>query len=139
MSVYFVLKSAHLVFVMAWVAAVFYLPRLLINFVESQGQASVQARLLLMAGRLYKFGHIMFGLAVLCGLGLIHFSGFGAWLHAKLLLVAILFAYYIWSYKRLQAARCGKALPSVFALRVLNELPVIGLFVIIFLVIAKPF
>ena len=26
MSVYFVMKSAHLLFVMAWVAAVFYLP-----------------------------------------------------------------------------------------------------------------
>ncbi len=139
MSVYFILKSAHLLFVMAWVAAVFYLPRLMINFAESPGQADVQARLLLMAKRLYKFGHVMFGLALLCGLGLMHFSGVGAWLHAKLLLVAILFAYYIWSYKRLQATQTGKALPSAFTLRVINELPVLLLFIIIFLVIAKPF
>ncbi len=139
MSVYFILKSAHLLFVMAWVAAVFYLPRLMINFAESPGQADVQARLLLMAKRLYKFGHVMFGLALLCGLGLMHFSGVGAWLHAKLLLVAILFAYYILSYKRLQATQTGKALPSAFTLRVINELPVLLLFIIIFLVIAKPF
>ena len=139
MLVYFILKSAHLLFVMAWVAAVFYLPRLMINFAESPGQADVQARLLLMAKRLYKFGHVMFGLALLCGLGLIHFSAFGAWLHAKLLSVAILFAYYIWSYKRLQATQTGKALPSAFTLRVINELPVLLLFIIIFLVIAKPF
>jgi putative membrane protein len=139
MSVYFILKSAHLLFVMAWVAAVFYLPRLMINFAESPGQADVQARLLLMAKRLYKFGHLMFGLALLCGIALIHYSGFGPWLHAKLLLVAILFAYYILSYKRLQATQTGKALPSAFALRVINELPVLLLFIIIFLVIAKPF
>ncbi len=139
MTVYFILKSAHLLFVMAWVAAIFYLPRLMINFAESSGQADVQARLLLMAKRLYKFGHVMFGLALLCGLGLIHFSGMGAWLHAKLALVAILFAYFIWSYKRLQSAQAGKALPSPFTLRVINELPVLALLLIIYLVIAKPF
>ena len=139
MSVYFVLKSAHLLFVMAWVAAVFYLPRLMINFAESPGQADVQARLLLMARRLYKFGHVMFALALVFGVGLIHFAGFGPWLHIKLLLVAILFAYYIWSYKRLLKAQAGKALPSPFALRVMNELPVFLLFFVIYLVIAKPF
>ena len=139
MSVYFMLKSAHLLFVMAWVAAVFYLPRLMINFAESPGQTDVQARLLLMAKRLYKFGHVMFALALLFGVGLIHFAGFGPWLHAKLLLVAVLFAYYIWSYKRLQKAQAGKALPSPFALRVMNELPVFLLFFTIYLVIAKPF
>jgi putative membrane protein len=139
MSVYALLKSAHLLFVMAWVAAVFYLPRLMINFAESPGQTDVQARLLLMAKRLYKFGHVMFALALLFGVGLIHFAGFGPWLHAKLLLVAVLFAYYIWSYKRLQKAQAGKALPSPFALRVMNELPVFLLFFTIYLVIAKPF
>lgn len=139
MTVYFILKSAHLLFVMAWVAAVFYLPRLMINYAESPGQPDVQARLMLMAGRLYKFGHIMFALALFCGVGLIHYSGFGPWLHAKLALVAILFAYYIWSYKRLQKTQTGTALPKPFTLRVLNELPVFLLFFIIFLVIAKPF
>jgi putative membrane protein len=139
MSVYFMLKSAHLLFVMAWVAAVFYLPRLMINYAESPNQPDVQARLLLMAKRLYKFGHVMFALALLFGVGLIHFAGFGPWLHAKLLLVAVLFAYYIWSYKRLQKAQAGKALPSPLALRVMNELPVFLLFFTIYLVIAKPF
>lgn len=136
---YFILKSAHLLFVMAWVAAVFYLPRLLINYAESPNQPDVQARLLLMAKRLYAFGHIMFGLALLCGIGLIHFAGFGPWLHVKLLLVAILFAYYILSYKRLQATQNGKLLPSPRMLRILNEVPVFLLFFTIYLVIAKPF
>lgn len=139
MTFYFILKSAHLLFVMAWVAAVFYLPRLMINFAESPQQPDVQARLLLMAKRLYRFGHVMFGLSLLCGLALIHFAGFGAWLHAKLTFVAILFVYYIWSYKRLQKTQQGVALPKPFTLRVLNELPVFLLFFIIYLVIAKPF
>ena len=136
---YPLLKSAHLLFVMAWVAAVFYLPRLMINHAEAEGQADVQARLQMMAKRLYRFGHVMFGLALLCGIGLIHFSGFGPWLHAKLALVAVLFAYYILSYKRMQAAEKGRPLPSPLTLRILNELPVFLLFAVIFLVIAKPF
>jgi putative membrane protein len=136
---YVLLKSAHLLFVMAWVAAVFYLPRLLINFAEAGGNADVEARLLLMAKRLYRFGHVMFGLALFCGLGLIHSSGFGGWLHTKLLLVGLLFVYFILCYKRLLAAQQGKALPSPRALRWLNELPVLLLFAVIFLVIAKPF
>ncbi len=136
---YALLKSAHLLFVMAWVAAVFYLPRLLINYAESPGQPDVQSRLLLMARRLYLFGHVMFGLALLFGIGLIHFAGPGGWLHAKLLLVAILFVYFILCYKRLQAAQNGKALPSPRTLRILNEVPVFLLFAMIFLVIAKPF
>jgi protoporphyrinogen IX oxidase len=136
---YIWLKSAHLLFVMAWVAAVFYLPRLMINFAEASGQPEVQARLLLMAKRLYRFGHVMFGLAVVFGLGLVHYSGFGGWLHAKLLLVGLLFVYFILSYKRLQATQSGKALPSPRTLRWLNELPVLLLFAVIFLVIGKPF
>ncbi|MBP6310010.1 MAG: CopD family protein, partial [Arenimonas sp.] len=54
-------------------------------------------------------------------------------------LVALLFAYYIWSYKRLQKTQTGTPLPKPFTLRVLNELPVFLLFFVIYLVIAKPF
>lgn len=136
---YPILKSAHLLFVMAWVAAVFYLPRLLVNFAESSGQQDVQVRLSIMARRLYLFGHVMFGLSLLCGIGLIRFSGAGGWLHAKLTLVAVLFAYFILCYKRLQAAQRGRALPSPRLLRLLNEVPVFLLFAVIFLVIGKPF
>jgi len=68
-----------------------------------------------------------------------HFAGLGGWLHAKLLLVAILFVYFILCYKRLQATQQGKALPSPRTLRILNEVPVFLLFAAIFLVIAKPF
>ena len=63
-------KSIHLVFVMAWVATLFYLPRILVNLSEAAEAAepdAVRTRLLLMGRRLYKFGHNMFGMAVLFG------------------------------------------------------------------------
>jgi putative membrane protein len=139
MILYNSLKTAHIVFVMAWIAAVFYLPRLLINFAESPNQVEVQTRLLLMAKRLYRFGHVMFGLALLCGIGLLHFVAVGAWLHAKLFFVALLFAFFIWNYKQLLATQSGKPLPSAKRLRLLNEIPVLLLIAVVYLVIAKPF
>ena len=47
---YFWIKTFHLLFVIAWMAAVFYLPRILVNLTETSGQPEVQARLQLMAG-----------------------------------------------------------------------------------------
>ena len=68
MTAYLWTKSAHLLFVMAWVAAAFYLPRILINLVEVGEQPAVHARLVLMGRRLYRFGHVMFGVAFVLGL-----------------------------------------------------------------------
>lgn len=144
-------KSLHLLFVIAWMAAVFYLPRILVNLAEAAGDgAVVRDRLLLMGRRLYRFGHVMFGLALLAGLPL--WLGFrinpawfppvaaaGGWMHAKLALVALLLAYFIWSGRQLRAAASGAPLPSAGRLRLLNELPVFVLLAVIWLVLAKPF
>jgi putative membrane protein len=143
-------KSLHLLFVMAWMAAVFYLPRILVNMAEAGPQPAVRDRLLLMGRRLYRFGHVMFGLLVLTGLPL--WLGWhvapelfpavaagGAWMHAKLTLVAGLLGYFLWTGRLLKRAGAGAGLPGPVTLRVLNELPVVVLLLIIWLVLAKPF
>jgi len=133
-------KTAHLVFVMAWMGGVFYLPRILVNLAEAGDEPAVRARLLLMGRRLYRFGHIMFGLAVALGLVLwLHFGMSGGWLHAKLVLVALMLAHYIVAGRWLKGVDAGRALPSSSALRWFNELPVLLLVAIVFLVLAKPF
>ncbi|TCV94903.1 putative membrane protein [Luteibacter rhizovicinus] len=134
------IKSLHILFVMAWMAAAFYLPRILINLAEAGDEPAVRARLDLMGRRLYRFGHIMFGFALIFGLTLrLYFGIGGGWLHAKLTLVVILFISYILSGRMLKRYAAGGALPVVRTLRILNELPVFLLLAIIFLVIAKPF
>ena len=150
MQAYLWTKTAHVVFVMAWMASVFYLPRILVNLAESGDAPDVRARLLLMGRRLYRFGHVMFGLAFLLGatlwLGYRVFPGFptmvGAnpgWLHAKLALVALMLAYYLVTGRWLKGAEAGRALPSARALRWCNELPLVLLVAIVYLVLAKPF
>ena len=143
-------KTFHLVFVIAWMAAVFYLPRILVNIAEAGESQEVRARLLLMGRRLYRFGHVMFGIAFV--LGLVLWLGYRvlpafptmvgagtAWLHAKLGLVVLLFGFYIVTGRWLKGAERGRPLPSGTALRWFNELPLLALVAIVWLVLAKPF
>lgn len=137
---YLLTKTFHLVFVMAWMGGVFYLPRILVNLAEAGDDPAVRARLLLMGRRLYRFGHIMFGLAAVLGVILwLHFGIKGGWLHAKLTLVALMLAYYIVAGRWLKGVAAGRALPSSKTLRWFNELPVLLLVAIVYLVLAKPF
>ena len=139
MQAYLWTKTAHLVLVMAWMGGVFYLPRILVNLAEAGNDASVRERLLLMGRRLYRFGHVMFGLAVALGLVLwLHFGIAGAWLHAKLALVALMLGHYGVAGRWLKGVAQGRALPSARALRWFNELPVLLLVAIVYLVLAKP-
>ena len=147
---YLLTKTFHLVFVIAWMAAVFYLPRILVNIAEAAGQVAVVERLQLMGRRLYRFGHVMFGIAFALGLvlwlgyrvlpGFPTMVGAGtAWLHAKLGLVVLLFAFYIVTGRWLKGTERGRPLPSGKALRWFNELPLLALVAIVWLVLAKPF
>ncbi len=147
---YLWIKSLHLLFVIAWMATVFYLPRILVNVAEAGDDAAVRARLHLMGRRLYKFGHNMFGLAFVFGLTL--WQGWRVfphqlpnitagmhWIDAKLTLVAVLLAYFVWAGRLLKRSEKGGPLPSSRALRWFNEPPVLLLLAVIYLVLAKPF
>ncbi|MBD8524697.1 CopD family protein [Pseudomarimonas arenosa] len=140
---YVLTKTAHLLFVIAWMATVFYLPRILVNVSEAasdQDPQAVRARLLLMARRLYRFGHHMFGLAFILGLVLwLYYDIKGGWLHAKLLLIGLMLAHFIIAGRWAKRAERGAALPSSRALRWFNEIPVVLLLPVIYLVLAKPF
>ena len=148
MTLYLWIKTFHLLFVIAWMAAVFYLPRILVNLAEAGAEIAVRARLVLMGRRLYKFGHSMLGLALV--LGAVLWQGYrvipdfptmvaGGWMHAKLLAVALILAHYIVSGRWLKGVDQGRAVPSGRALRLFNEVPVFLLVGVIWLVLAKPF
>ena len=150
MNAYLVTKSLLVLVVMAWVAAVFYLPRILINLAEAGDDAAVRARLVLMGRRLYRFGHVMFGLALVAGVVLwlgyrvipdfptMVGAGTG-WLHAKLGLVVLLLAHFVVGGRWLAGCAQGRALPSPRALRIYNEGPLFALLAVTWLVMAQPF
>ena len=80
----------------AWFAGLFYLPRICVNLAMVPPESiAEQERLLLMAGKLYRFADSLGGLALIFGLWLWLGYGFsGGWLHAKLALVVLLVSYH---------------------------------------------
>ncbi len=136
-----IVKALHISLVVSWFAGLFYLPRIFVNLamVPPDSQAE-RERLLLMAGKLFRFMTPLGILAVLLGFWLWLGYGFaGGWLHAKTTLVALLGIYHWHCGRVLSAFRADANQKSHVWYRFYNELPVLILFAVIFLVVLKPF
>ncbi|MCX7945794.1 MAG: CopD family protein [Hydrogenophilus sp.] len=134
-----VVKSFHIVFVTAWFAGLFYLPRIFVNLAMERHEIA-RARLLGMAERLFRFMSVLGVLAI--GLGLWLWFGFGfsgGWLHAKTVLVAGLAGYHFYCGVILERFKKGVEQRSHRWFRVFNEVPLIVLTAVVFLVELKPF
>jgi putative membrane protein len=132
-------KSFHIIFVTSWFAGLFYLPRLFVNHAMETNNEAV-SRLVLMENKLYRFMTPLAILALIFGLWLwLGFHISGAWLHAKLALVAFLVAYHFYCGKIMRDFVSGKNSRSHIWYRWFNEIPVIILLVIVILVVVKPF
>ena len=136
-----VLKALHISLVVAWFAGLFYLPRIFVNLaMVPTDSVAERERLLLMAGKLYKFMTPLAVLAIAFGLWLWFGYGFGGgWLHAKTALVAILVVYHWHCGRVLKQFRAGGNARSHVWFRFYNELPVVVLLIVLFLVVLKPF
>lgn len=136
-----IVKALHISMVVAWFAGLFYLPRIFVNLaMVAPDSAAERERLLIMAGKLYRFMTPLGFLAVALGLGLWFGFGFsGGWLHAKVALVALLVAYHWHCGRLLKAFVAGSCRRSHIWFRFYNELPVLLLFAVVFLVVLKPF
>ena len=138
---YLEVKALHIILVVSWFAGLFYLPRIFVNLAmiapESQAERD---RLLLMAGKLYRFMTPIGVLALASGLWLWLVVGIGgAWLHAKLALVLVLVVYNLYCCKLLGDFQAGRAAHSHIWFRWFNEVPAIVLLLVAFLVVLKPF
>ena len=133
------LKAFHIVFVVSWFAGLFYLPRLFVNHAMVEDSAT-RDRLAMMEMKLYRFMTPLGILAVGLGLWLWFGYGFaGGWLHAKTLLVVFLIAYHLYCGRLMRAFAEGRNTRSHVWYRYFNEIPVLVLFVVVFLVVLKPF
>jgi putative membrane protein len=133
------LKAFHIIFVVSWFAGLFYLPRLFVNHAQVTDSATHE-RLSLMEGKLYRFMTPLGILAVGLGLWLWFGYGFaGGWLHAKTTLVLFLIGYHLYCGKLMRDFAAGKNTRSHVWFRWFNEVPVLVLAVVVFLVVLKPF
>ena len=134
------LKTFHILFVMSWMAGIFYLPRIFVHFVEGQQAGQQVDRLAIMAKKLYGFMTIMMMIAIGTGLWLWLGYGFsGGWIHVKLLFVALMLAYHFWCKARVKEMQAGHLDHGGVFYRWMNELPLLLTIVILIMVVVKPF
>ena len=136
-------KAFHIIFMVAWFAGLFYLPRLFVNHAMTRDPA-VKEHLGVMESKLYRFITpwmaltIVFGFWLLIDYGWAAFSGM-LWLHIKMLLVVILVIYHLYCGKLMRALQKGEDRHSHVWFRWFNEFPVLILFAVILLAVVKPF
>ena len=137
---YLEVKALHIILVVSWFAGRFYLPRLFVNLaMVAPASVAERERLLLMAGKLYRFMTPIGVLALASGLWLWLVVGIGgAWLHAKLALVLVLIGYNLYCRKLLAAFESGHNPLSHVWFRWFNEVPALVLLLVTLLVVLKP-
>ena len=136
-------KAFHIISVITWFAALFYLPRLFVYHAMSSDQTSID-RFKVMERKLYK-GIMMpsFILATALGAWMV-VDGWAVysvqyWLHVKLALVVPLIVYHFYCGHLVRVFNKNENTRSDVFYRWFNEFPVLILVAVVILVVVKPF
>ena len=139
-------KAFHIVFVAAWFAGLFYLPRIFVNLAAVPADSHAEReRLLVMARRLYRFSSLLMVVAIALGLVLwwelreVLRNPGNYWLHAKLVLVAGVIGYHHVCRSLLRKFEEFANEKSERWFRVFNETAVVLFTLTVILVVVKPF
>lgn len=137
------IKALHLIFVITWFAALFYMPRLFIYHIEASAKASPEKEILtrqmkLMAKRLWFIiswpSAILTVLFAVWLLILMPSLLEQPWMHVKLALVFLLILYHLKTHQIFGQLQRDKVKYSSNFMRIFNEGATLILFAIIFLV-----
>lgn len=133
------LKALHIIFMVAWFAGLFYLPRLFVYHCDVRDEEG-HARFCTMERKLFAIasigmtGTLVFGLALWLGYWPLHTG----WIHAKLALALALVAYHHWLLVPMRAFRARRNARSAGFYRIVNEIPALLLVAIVLLAVLKP-
>ena len=136
------LRALHIIFVVCWFAGLFYLPRIFVYYAASE-HPETRAQLAVMARRLYRFVTPFMVLTAVFGIWLVSLNPSyyltATWLWLKLAGVVFLFVYHFQCGRYVKAINADSDDHSHVFYRFFNEVPVLFLFAIVFLVVLKPF
>lgn len=139
---YLWLKSAHLIFVIFWMAGLFMMPRFFVYHQESAAGSDEDKKWIEREGKLRKI-ILNPSLVIVWVVGLLLAYNIGAysqgWFHAKLLFVLALSGYHGWMIGYSRKLARGERTMSDKGLRLVNEVPGVTAAIIVILVIIKPF
>lgn len=136
-------KALHVIAVVAWMAGLFYLPRLFVYHAEQVEQGSpTEAMFLVMERRLLRaiMGPAMvatwvFGLMLVAVPGLVDWGLVWPW--SKAASVLAMTGFHIWLARRWRDFAAGRNLVTGRQFRLMNEVPTVLLIVIVVSVVVK--
>lgn len=144
--IYLYAKAVHIIFVVCWMAGLFYMPRLFIYHTEAKAKSDVEYNVLhkqftIMENRLWwvittpaMYITILSALLMLyINPGLLSMG----WMHFKLLFVFGMVLYHFKSQQMMYKLRDGISTWTSAQLRMWNEVSTLLLFAIVFLVVLK--
>lgn len=135
-------KALHIIAVICWFAALFYLPRLFVYHAMAEDAAG-RERFKVMERKLYRGIMTPSMIAtIVFGLWLFYYNSTyylqSAWMHVKLCSVALLVAYHFACGHFLRLFRDDRNTRTHTFYRVFNEAPVLLLVLIVIMVVVKP-
>jgi protoporphyrinogen IX oxidase len=136
------IKAAHIISVIAWMAGMFYLPRLFVYHVDAAPGSVQSATFKVMERRLLRLIINPAMIAVwLTGPLLAYEEGAFAepWLHAKLTLVLVMSALHGYFARLVKTFAADKNVRPARFYRMLNEAPPLLMALIVILAVVKPF
>lgn len=139
---YLWIKALHVIAVIAWMAALLYLPRLMVYHCAAEVGSAQSETFKVMERRLLKaIANPAMIVTWLAGLYLAFEGGWFAsgWLHAKLTLVVGLSAVHGFQSRWVRDFACDANTRSDRFYRIANEIPTILMIGIVILVVVKPF
>jgi protoporphyrinogen IX oxidase len=139
---YGVVKSLHIISMVAWMAGMLYLPRLFVYHSQLSAGSEARATFETMERRLLRaimlpamLGTFIFGIWLATLLG-VWSQG---WLHTKLTLVVLLGGMHGFLSSEAKRLARGGAPRAARFYRIVNEVPTLILILVVFLVVLKPF
>jgi putative membrane protein len=137
------LKAFHLMSLIAWMAALLYLPRLFVYHAGAAPGSELSETFKVMERRLLRgimtpamIGTWTFGLWLAVAGG---YLSSGGWLHAKLVLVLLMSAFHGFCVRWMKDFAADRNRRPARFYRLVNELPAILMVGIVLLVVLKPF
>ena len=139
MNTYLIFKTIHIISVITWMAALFYLPRLFVYHATKEIGSDSSETFKVMESKLLKIiANPSLILVWISGLALLNYKGLEIWLILKMFLVMTmtLFHFYL-NFLRIGFENDSNQKTENFY-RVINELPTVLLLLIVVLVVFQP-
>jgi len=141
---YLWIKALHIISVIAWMAGMLYLPRLFVYHCDAAPGSEKSETFKVMERRLLRaiinpamMAALAFGIVLLLNLGADQWKD--GWLHAKLVLLLLMFSLHGFLSRWRRAFEADRNQHSAKFFRWMNEVPTVLMIGIVIMVVVKPF